>query len=158
MRIGEILIISPDANDKRRFIESICNKTEVTSSGFTFGRLPINEQLILHLYGVTIKQDIKPFTWDLIAEKILGCVVLFSWDDLQTFEKVVAIVDQVTNRHQTAVIVAAQAQKKVAPLFLYKDSIALSSKGKFTLCDIEKPQSVKRVLIDLIDLLILQTE
>lgn len=78
MRIGEIVIIGPNANEKQRFLAALSDDLALTTPDFSFGRLTINNQLLLHLYGITLHPDAKPLSWDLLGAKMLGCIVLFS--------------------------------------------------------------------------------
>ncbi len=156
MRIGEIVIIGPNANEKQRFLAALSDDLALTTPDFSFGRLTINNQLLLHLYGITLHPDAKPLSWDLLGAKMLGCIVLFSWQDLASFELVKPVIDHLTTHFRTAVVVAAHLNNESMPdseLF-HNGGITLTPEGKFAFCDVDDVESARRVLLSLIDLLI----
>lgn len=156
MRIGEIIVLGPNANEKQRFLASIADDIALTSPDFSFGRLTINNQLLLHLYGITLQPEAKNLGWDLVGKKMLGCIILFSWQDLASFERIKPVVDQISTRYNTAVVVAAHMNHEHWPdaEMFRNGGIALTPEGKFTFCDVDDPDSAKRVLLALINLLI----
>jgi hypothetical protein len=156
MRIGEIVVLGPNTNEKQRFLTSIADDIEMTSPEFSFGRLTINNQLLLHLYGVTLQPDAKTFAWDLIGRKVLGCIILFSWQDLTSFELIKPVIDQISTRYNTAMVVAAHMNSENWPdaEMFRTGGIALTPEGKFTFCDVDDPESAKHVLLALVNLLI----
>jgi len=156
MRVGEIIVLSTHPNDKRLFVESVCNRLDNAGEDFTFGRLTINDQLELHLYGITIQPDTASVSWDMVARKMLGCVVLFPWQDQESFERIKPVIDQIAGRHHAAIVVAAHVNGEFIPVLpeIYDRGIFLGSKGKFTFCDFAEPDSAKLTLVTLLDMLI----
>lgn len=156
MRIAEIAVLGPNHEEKRLFIQSACQKLELTNDHITFGRLPINDQLVLHLYGVGLQSEAEALTWDLLARKCLGYIVLFSWQDDESLERLKPLLDQLASRYDAAMVVAAHlANGKLAvPPALYEQGIAVTAEGKFMFCDVRQPASVRKILLALIESLL----
>jgi signal recognition particle receptor subunit beta len=156
MRIGEIAIVGPDNEEKRLFIQSVCQKLELAAENITFGRLPINDQLVLHLYGIAIQPHSQPIAWDLIAKKMLGYVVLFPWSDADSFDRIKPILDHLLSRYDVPVVVAASVSngRQPVPQQFYEGGVSLTAEGKFMFCDVRNPTSVRKILLALVDSLI----
>jgi hypothetical protein len=156
MRIGEIAIVGPDSEEKRLFIQAICQKLDLETENITFGRLPINDQLVLHLYGISIQPNSQPFGWDLIAKKVLGYIVLFPWRNPESLEKVKPLLDHLTSRYDAPLVVAAHVPNgsQPVPSQLYEGGIPLTISGKFMFCDVSKPASARKILLALTDSII----
>jgi len=159
MRIGEIAIIGPDNDIKKRFIEAVCTKVDLSNDQLTFGRLPIDDQITLHLYGISMQKNNSKVSWDLLARKMLGYVVLFSWNSPQSFELVKTTLDELTHRYEATLVVAADVHDGGfnAHKTLLQEGIAITTDAKLIFCDVEKPESVKHVLLTLVNLLIDKT-
>lgn len=159
MRIGEIAILGPDHEVRKRFIEAACQQVDLSKEQLTFGRMPIDEQLALYLYGIPLQQNDSKISWDLLARKMLGYVVLFSWDHPQSLEPVKAALDELTSRYQVSLVVAANINDGPAtvPPALVDKGIAITADAKLTFCNVLQPASVRRVLLDLVNLLINKT-
>jgi len=153
MRIGEIAILGSSNEEKRLFIQSVCQKLEITNDNITFGRFPINDQLMLHLYGVALPSDSQTMAWDLLAKKCLGYIVLFSWQDGASFERMQPVLDQLAAHYEATLIVAAHVANGKLPIppELYENGIALTTAGKFMFCDVRQPASARKILLALIE-------
>jgi hypothetical protein len=156
MRIGEIAILGPNTEEKRLFIQSVCQKFELENETITFGRFPINDQLVLHLYGIALYSESQPVAWDLLARKMLGYIVLFPWQDAEAFERLKPVLDLLNTRYEGTMVVAAHVPygHLPIPLTFYEEGIALTAEGKFMFCDVRQPASVRKILLALIDALI----
>ncbi len=159
MRIGEIAIIGPEKNIQKRFIESVCRQVEVSNEQLTFGRLPIDEQITLHLYGIPVEKDDSKVSWDLLAKKILGYVVLFSWENLQSLDQVKTTIDELTSRYEANLVVAANLDngELSAHKTLLDEGIEITNEAKLIFCNVSNEESVRRVLLTLINLVIDKT-
>jgi hypothetical protein len=153
MRIGEIAILSPGQEEKKLFIQSICQKLELVNENIAFGRLPINDQLVLHLYGVALHAEMA---WDLLAKKCLGYIVLFPWQDAAAFERLKPALDLLAARYEATMVVAAHVANGKAPVppALYESGIAVTAEGKFMFCDLRQPAGARKILLALIESLI----
>jgi len=156
MRIGEIAILGPGHEEKQLFIQAVCERLELTNENITFGRFPINDQLVLHLYGVALQSEMPAVAWDLLAKKCLGYIVLFPWQDAGSFERLKPVLDMLTTKYEATMIVAAHVPEgnRPVPPALFKDSIAVTTEGKFMFCDVRRPASARKVLLALIESLL----
>jgi hypothetical protein len=157
MRIGEIAILGSSNEEKRLFIQSVCQKLELANDDIAFGRLPINEQLMLHLYGVALQPtDTQSVAWDLLARKMLGYIVLFRWQDAGSFERIKPVIDQLATSYEATMVVAAYVVngRPPVPPMLYEDGIAVTAEGKFMFCDLRQPASARKILLALIETII----
>lgn len=160
MRIAEIAVLAPHAEQRKKFIAAICRHLEVESEQLTVGRLAINDQLVLHLYGLALAPEGKAPAWDLLARKLLGYVTLFSWQESESFERIKFSIDQVTSRADAALVVAAQIAGAEPPALqaLRDEGLLLNQQGKFTFYQEDDVESMKKVLLTLIDLLLERAE
>lgn len=156
MRIGEIAVISSGNEEKQLFIKSVCEHLEITTENITFGRFPINAQLVLHLYGLTLQAESPAVAWDLLAQKCLGYIVLFPWQDAGALESLKPVLDLLANKYEATMVVAAHtpAGNPSVPPALFESSIALTAEGKLMFCDARRPASARKVLLALIDSLL----
>ena len=153
MRIAEIAVVSPDLEVRKKFISAICEETPLETDRLLFGRLQINDQLVLHLYGLDyFEKDVSP-TWDLVARKLLGYVVLFEWNREASFDAASRTVDLLSSKYNLPIVIAATlpSASSELPESLLTAELALSDKGQFTFCQLSDPQSIKRVLITLVN-------
>lgn len=159
MRIGEIAVIGPDNDIRKSFIEAVCQKVEMSSEQLTFGRMPIDDQITLHLYGISVEKNNSKVSWDLLAKKMLGYVVLFSWDTPQSFDLVKSTLDELTLRYESSLVVAANVHNGGFNVHktLIEEGISITTDAKLVFCDVSKPESVKQVLLTLVNLLIDKT-
>ena len=159
MRIGEIVIISSTEQAERRFIASICEEVEHSSQGITFGRFPVNNQLTLHLYGFSIQEQNGDLSWDFVAAKMLGGIVIFPWDDDASFAGVAPAIDLLTNTYHASLVVAAEVERQQLPVpaTVSNAGITLTNQGTFTFFHPRDSHSVKKVLTALINQLIPET-
>jgi signal recognition particle receptor subunit beta len=153
MRIGEITVLSTGQEEKKLFIQSVCQKLELVNENIAFGRLPINDQLVLHLYGVALQAEMA---WDLLAQKCLGYIVLFPWQDAASFERLKPALDLLAARYEATMVVAAHVSSGTAPVppALYESGIAVTAEGKFMFCDLRQPAGARKILLALIESLI----
>jgi hypothetical protein len=161
MRIAEIAVIAPEAEARKNFIAAICGRLEVTGEQLTVGRLAVNEQLVLHLYGLAAPAaTITPSAWDLLSRKLLGYIVLFSWQDQASFEQIKPGLEQITAAGETALVVAANVAEAELPALqaLRDKSILVNAQGKLTFYQEAEAASMKKVLLTLVDLLIERAE
>lgn len=155
MRIGEIAIVGPGAHAREEFIRTVSDEIPLLTEDMVFGRLQINKQLMLHLYGVDYS-DQMPFSWDLISNKLLGYIVLFPWEQPDTYPSVLQMVDTLTSRYRIPIVIAANLSDNlnVMPAQVLKASFNLSDCGEFTFCTASEASSARHVLAVLIDAVI----
>jgi hypothetical protein len=157
MRIGEIAIIGPHAEEKRAFISSISNSVKNISEKLTFGEYQINKQLILHLYGISIGEENVSISWDLLAPKLLGYIAIFRWGNVESFRKIQAMTNQLMNHYNPYVVVVGHHDDqfpKLPPAM--QRGIPVEKSGVLTFCNVNDGESVKKVLLTLVDKIISQ--
>ncbi len=159
MRIGEIAIVGPDIEARRAFVHSVADSIEVENEKLTFGQCRIDEQLLLHLYGISLNEDMGSVSWDLITPKLLGFVLLFRWGDAESFRKIQKLVDSLVLRYGATVVVAGHTEGSMPPLPQAFDfGLPIDKHGAFIFCNAFDPMSVRKVLIALVDLIIDQMD
>lgn len=157
MRIGEIAIVGPHAKEKRAFINSISKSVKNISENLTFGEYQINNQLVLHLYGISIENETDSVSWDLIAPKLLGYVAIFRWGDVESFRRIQTIVNQLMNQYNPYIVVVGHNESRLPKLpHPLEQGISVEKNGVFTFCNVENEDSVKSVLLTLVDKIISQ--
>ncbi len=158
MRIGEVAIISYKSHEKEDFIRSICQKIDIKNKTISFGRFEVNDQLALHLYGVSVDFENKSIFWDLISRKTLGYIIIFAWEDKQALEATKSIIDYFSKNYNGPIIIVANIKDKKDPpipdKFFQPDGIPLSPSSRFTFAQINDPENARKVMILLINMLI----
>jgi len=156
LRIGEVAIISHASHEAEAFIRAICQRIDFTSQSVSFGRLEVNENLMLHLYGISAKLNLRSL--ELVSQKILGFIVIFDWEDKQALEFTKAVLDHCSkNFNAPIVVVASIKDKKDPPIpdrFFQLEGIPLSSGCRFTFGQIDDTQNARDILRLLINMLI----
>lgn len=158
MRIGEVAIISYNAQEKEDFIGSVCQKFEINSDSICFGCFEVNDQLALYLYGFSFDNKDKLLSWDLVSRKTLGFIIIFDWEDKKKFEAIKPIIDYFSCNFNTPIIIIANIKDKKDPPIPYQffqpDGILLSSNSRFIFSQVKDPESARKALILLINMLI----
>lgn len=153
MRIGEIAIVGPHAPTKRDFIRNISDEVVIQTDDLIFGRLRVNNQLLLHLYGVNYVHGNHSPSWDLVSEKLLGYIILFNWERSEFYENVKTLVDDLTSKQSAPLVVAANVQdlNEAMPQEFMNIGINLASSCEFTFCDATSREGSKKALVILLD-------
>jgi signal recognition particle receptor subunit beta len=160
MRIGEIAVVSPHAAAKDRFIQAACPGVELNGTDIAVGRLPIDDDLVLHLYGITATGDSESYSWDLLFKKMLGYVMVFDWYAEDGLSNVTALLDLLTSRYDAPLVIAADIHDREPPVsaaFL-NGGIPLSKEASFVFCRGSDQKSVRRVLATLINTVLARLE
>ncbi|MBN2413300.1 hypothetical protein JXQ31_16595 [candidate division KSB1 bacterium] len=118
-----------------------------------FGNLEIENNFNLFLYGISSNGSQNNIAWDLIARKMLGYIIVFYWFDEKSFETAKKNIDFLSTRFDAPMIIAADIMDKPIPVkkSIVNPFISLSNKDKFTFFNSTSADSVKSVLISLID-------
>lgn len=122
-----------------------------TTVALDFGRITINDRLVLYLFGTPGQQRFW-FMWNDLAVGALGAVVLF---DVRRPESSFAAVDFFERRGIPFVVgVNGFDGKHPYPAEDIRDALALPADVPVVLCDARERESSRDVLIALLDLLI----
>jgi signal recognition particle receptor subunit beta len=138
--------LSSDVDD----LSGIEDKT-TTTVALDFGRITINPDLILYLFG-TPGQERFWFMWDELAYEALGAVVLA---DTRRLESCFAAVD-FFERRKIPFIVAVNCFDNT-PVYESDEvgeALGIDRKIPTVMCDVRKRDSSKQVLITLLEYLI----
>ncbi|MCX4662563.1 ATP-binding protein [Streptomyces sp. SID4919] len=128
-------------------ISGVEGKT-TTTVAMDFGRITVREDLVLYLFG-TPGQDRFWFLWDELATGALGAVVLA---DTRRLEDCFAAVDYFERRH-IPFVVGVNCFEGAAryPADSVRQALDLDSAVPVVLCDARDRESVKDVLIDVVE-------
>ncbi len=158
MRIGEVAVISRNGYEKESFIQAICKNIEIKNETLSFGRFDVNDQLSLHLYGISVKNDESSLSWDLISRKALGYVIIFDWDDPNMLDETKNVIDHFSDETDAPIIIVANIKgKKQPPIpkkFFQQKGIQLSANSRFIFGHVDDPHNSKKILKLLVNMLI----
>ncbi|MEU8957155.1 ATP/GTP-binding protein [Streptomyces sp. NPDC048518] len=119
-----------------------------TTVAMDFGRITLREDLVLYLFG-TPGQDRFWFLWDELATGALGAVVLA---DTRRLEDCFAAVDYFERRSIPFVVgVNCFEGASRYPADTVRQALDLDSDVPVVLCDARDRESVKEVLIDVVE-------
>jgi uncharacterized protein len=143
LQTEEVITMASDGVDSLSGVES----KSTTTVAMDFGRITINDDLVLYLFG-TPGQDRFWFMWDELTSGALGAVVLADTRRLQDCFPAVDYFE----RHGTPFIVAVNCfdggkQHRTEEIQL---ALALDPGVPVVLCDVRTRESSKEVLIALL--------
>ena len=167
MQTGKMVVTGPFSAGKTQFIQSISEidvvQTErkitsaaekikgATTVAMDFGRITIDEELVLYLFG-TPGQRRFDFMWEILSEGMLGFVVLVDSARPETFQEAKRILDTFRAYAPTPYVVAANKQD-------YPDAwepedlriaLRIDPRVKLLPCVAVDKESVKEVLLELL--------
>ncbi|GAA3761280.1 GTP-binding protein [Salinactinospora qingdaonensis] len=116
-----------------------------TTVAFDFGRISLNEQKVLYLFGAP-GQERFWFLWDQLFTGSLGAVVLV---DTRRLEDSWYSIDRL-EFHQTPFVVAVNRFGEGPPLERVRDALSLSDEVPLVDCDARRRDSARDVLITLV--------
>jgi len=168
----KIVVAGPFASGKTEFIKTISEievvltekrivstteklvKTETTVA-MDFGRITIDKDLVLHLFG-TPGQERFDYMWEILKEGALGTVVMVDSTQGENILKARRIIDLFHTRTGTPYVVAANKQDLPSawPPEYIKTYLDLDGSAKVVPCIATDKQSVKRVLLELLELIL----
>ncbi len=145
--ISEIDVVSTDRKITRES-ERIKSQTTVAMD---FGRITIDEELILYLFG-TPGQKRFDFMWEILSEGMLGFVVLVDSTRPETFREARRILDTFRSYSPVPYIVGANKQDldDAWPPEDLRIVLRVESSVKVVPCVATDKESVKKVLLELL--------
>jgi hypothetical protein len=145
--ISEIDVVSTERSITRES-ERIKNQTTVAMD---FGRITIDEELILYLFG-TPGQKRFNFMWEILSEGMLGFVVMVDSTRPETFREARRILDTFRSYSPVPYIVAANKQdlEDAWPADDLRIVLRVESGIKVVPCVATDRESVKQVLLELL--------
>jgi len=145
--ISEIDVVSTDRKISRE-AERIKNATTVAMD---FGRITVDEELILYLFG-TPGQRRFDFMWEILSEGMLGFVVMVDSNRPETFREAQRILNTFRDYSPVPYIVAANKQDMddAWPADDMRIVLKVEDGVKVVPCIATDRNSVKQVLLELL--------
>ncbi len=167
MQTVKMVITGPFASGKTEFIRSI-SEIEVVSTerdiktpaeqvkdqttvAMDFGRITVDDDLVLYLFG-TPGQRRFDFMWEILAEGMLGFVVMVDSSKPETFREAKSILETFRAYAPTPYVVAANKQDHPdawSPEDL-RIALRIEEGVKLLPCVAREKESVKNVLLELL--------
>jgi len=145
--ISEIDVVSTE----RKISSDMEKVKETTTVAMDFGRITVDEDLILFLFG-TPGQRRFDFMWEILSEGMLGFIVLVDSTRPETFREARSILETFRAYAPTPYVVAANKQDKAEAWDLNDMRVALRLDPHIKLlpCVATRKESVKNVLLELL--------
>ena len=169
MQTVKMVITGPYASGKTEFIKSISEidvvSTEAgvsegtyeasvkgsTTVAMDFGRITVDDDLVLYLFG-TPGQRRFDFMWEILAEGMLGFVVMVDSTKPETFREAKSILETFRAYAPTPYVVAANKQdmEEAWPAEDLRIALRIEDHVKLLPCVAKDKESVKNVLLELL--------
>jgi small GTP-binding protein len=153
--ISEITVLSTekDISDSSR------SRKAETTVAMDFGRITIDRDLVLYLFG-TPGQDRFDFMWEILGEGMLGYVLLVDADRPDSVEEAVGILAAFRKMAPVPYVVALNRSSALEPADeeRLRTALDLAAEVPIVPCDATDRESVKSVLLALLYVLLEGTE
>ncbi len=168
MQTVKMVVTGPFSSGKTEFIKSISEidvvstdskitsenereQKENTTVAMDFGRITVDEDLVLYLFG-TPGQRRFDFMWEILAEGMLGFIVMVDSAKPETFREARSILETFRAYAPTPYVVAANKQDHPDAWEPEDLRIALSIEEGIKLlpCVAKERDSVRNVLLELL--------
>jgi uncharacterized protein len=123
-----------------------------TTVAMDFGRITIDDDLILYLFG-TPGQDRFGFMWDDLVVGALGAVVLV---DLRRIDDCFPAIDFFESRGVPFTVAINRFEDEAPNLTEVREALDLDESHPIVMCDARYKDSVKAVVLSLLELLIIE--
>ena len=145
--ISEIDVVSTE----RRITSEAEMVKDSTTVAMDFGRITVDQDLILYLFG-TPGQKRFDFMWEILAEGMLGFVVLIDSVRSETFREARRILEVFRSYAPTPYVVAANKQDldDTWPIEDLRIALKIPSDVRIVPCTATDKESVKKVLLALL--------
>ncbi|WP_326825914.1 ATP/GTP-binding protein [Streptosporangium sp. NBC_01639] len=118
-----------------------------TTVAFDFGRISLNEQMVLYLFGAP-GQERFWFLWDRLFSGTLGAVVLV---DTRRLADSWYAIDRLEHHGMPFIVARNNFGEPVHPLEQVREALSLSDDVPLIDCDARQRESSKAVLISLVN-------
>ncbi len=124
---------------------------ETTTIAMDFGRITVDEDLVLYLFG-TPGQKRFDFMWEILSEGMLGFIVMVDSARPETFREARSILETFRAYAPTPYVVAANKQDmgEAWELQDMRHALRLDGKTKILPCVATDKKQVKAVLLELL--------
>lgn len=149
-----------DVVNTERKISSATEKVkETTTVAMDFGRITVDEDLVLYLFG-TPGQRRFDFMWEILSEGMLGFVVMVDSTRPETFREARSILETFRRYAQTPYVVAANKQdsKDAWETGDLRIALRLDEHVKIIPCVAMNRNDVKNVLLELLYIILAEMD
>jgi signal recognition particle receptor subunit beta len=124
---------------------------QATTVAMDFGRITVDEDLVLYLFG-TPGQKRFDFMWEILSEGMLGFIVMVDSTRPETFREARSILETFRAYAPTPYVVSANKQDRTDAWDLddMRHALRLDSKVKLLPCVATDRDTVKNVLLELL--------
>jgi uncharacterized protein len=145
--ISEITVLSTE----RGISDSTRARKAETTVAMDFGRITIDRDLVLYLFG-TPGQERFDFMWEILGEGMLGYVVLVDSERDESLDEAVGIVDAFRRMARVPFVVALNRSTTIEEddERRIRDRLDLAPEVALLPCDATDKESVKSVLVALL--------
>lgn len=148
--ISEIEVVSTESDISKDSAEAM--EKQATTVAMDFGRITVDDDLVLYLFG-TPGQRRFDFMWEILAEGMLGFVVMVDSTKPETFREARSILETFRAYAPTPYVVAANKQDH--PDAWKPDDLRIALRiedesVKLLPCVATKKDTVKDVLLELL--------
>jgi uncharacterized protein len=145
--VSEIDVVSTE----RKISSDIERVKENTTVAMDFGRITVDEDLVLYLFG-TPGQKRFDFMWEILSEGMLGFIVMVDSTRPETFREARSILETFRAYAPTPYVVAANKQdcKDAWEINDMRVALRLDSKVKILPCVATSRDAVKKILLELL--------
>ncbi|OGO12344.1 MAG: GTP-binding protein [Chloroflexi bacterium RBG_16_47_49] len=145
--VSEIDVVSTE----RKITSETERVKDQTTVAMDFGRISIDENLVLYLFG-TPGQRRFDFMWEILSEGMLGFIVMVDSARPETFREARNILETFRAYAPTPYVVAANKQdnENAWEIDDMRIALRLSSSVKLLPCIAKDKESVKKVLLELL--------
>lgn len=154
--IGSVSEI-PVVRTERKITDSTRSVKEQTTVAMDFGRITIDKDLALYLFG-TPGQKRFDFMWEILSEGMLGFVVLVDSARPETFREARRILDTFRSYSNTPFVIGANKQddEDAWPPEDLKIALGLDQDTRVLPCVATDKESVRNVLLELLYIILEQ--
>ncbi|PJF35098.1 MAG: GTP-binding protein [Candidatus Thermofonsia Clade 1 bacterium] len=147
--ISEIDVVSTDTKVSEGTYEATVK--DQTTVAMDFGRITIDDDLVLYLFG-TPGQRRFDFMWEILAEGMLGFVVMVDSTKPETFREAKSILETFRAYAPTPYVVAANKQdlEEAWPAEDLRIALRIDDNVKLLPCVAKDKEKVKVVLLELL--------
>src|SRR5687768_16742908 len=145
--ISEITVLSTEKD----ITDSTRSRKAETTVAMDFGRITIDRDLVLYLFG-TPGQDRFDFMWEILGEGMLGYILLVDADREDSLEEAVGILAAFRKMARVPFVVALNRSAGIEPSDEEKvrSVLELAEDVPVVPCDVTDRESVKSVLLALL--------
>lgn len=153
--VSEIDVVSTE----RRISQPEERVKEMTTVAMDFGRITVDESLVLYLFG-TPGQKRFDFMWEILSEGMLGFIVMVDSTRPETFQEARNILEAFRAFSPTPYVVAASKQdlKDAWEVPDIRIALRLENEIKILPCVSTDKESVKTVLLELLESILAELE